>query len=72
MRIQAYMGALTLLLLIGMVVARMAMLRRHGIAAMQFGKLDRTDFHIPPFALFYFYLVFAHAFGWPSPAQNVR
>ena len=27
------------------------------------GKLDRTDFLIPPFALFYFYLVFAAAFG---------
>jgi hypothetical protein len=66
------MGALTLLLLIGMVAVRAAMLRRHGIAAMQFGKLDSTGFNIPPFALFYFYLVFAHAFGWPFPAQNVR
>ena len=33
---------------------------------MNFGKLDRTDFLIPPFALFYFYLVFAAAFGWPT------
>ena len=33
---------------------------------MKFGKLDKSDFLIPPFALFYFYLVFANAFGWPT------
>ena len=32
---------------------------------MHFGKLDKTDFLIPPVALFYFYTVFAAAFGWP-------
>ena len=30
---------------------------------MHFGNIDKTDFLIPPFALFYFYLVFAHAFN---------
>ena len=63
-------AVLTILLLIGMVVSRALMLKRQGIAAMQFGKLDRTDFLIPPFALFYFYLVFAHAFGWPTLAHQ--
>ena len=32
---------------------------------MHFGKLDKTDFLIPPVALFYFYTLFAAAFGWP-------
>ena len=60
-----------MIVMVGMVIVRVQMLKRQGVAAMQFGKLDRTDFFIPPFALFYFYLVFAHAFGWPSPAQSV-
>ena len=60
-----YFGALTIVLMMGIVVTRVSMLRRRGIAAMQFGKLDKTDFLIPPFALFYFYLVFAHAFNLP-------
>lgn len=33
---------------------------------MKFGQLDKTDFMIPPFALFYFYLIFAAAFGLPT------
>ena len=32
---------------------------------MHFGKIDKTDFLIPPFALFYFYTVFAAAFDLP-------
>jgi protein-S-isoprenylcysteine O-methyltransferase Ste14 len=41
-------------------------MKRMGIQAMQFGKIDKTDFLIPPFALFYFYLVFAAAFKLPT------
>ena len=58
-----------MIVMVGMVIARVQMSKRQGVEAMQFGKLDRTDFLIPPFALFNFYLVFAHAFGWPSPAR---
>jgi hypothetical protein len=36
----------------GMVAAQAAMLHGRGVAAMQFGKLDKTDFLIPPLALF--------------------
>lgn len=61
-----YFGALTIVLLLAMVLIRVGMLRRRGVRAMQFGKLDKTDFLIPPFALFYFYLVFAAAFGLPT------
>ncbi len=67
----AILAALTLVLLIVTVVTRVLWLRRQGVAAMRFGKTDRTDFLIPPFALFYFYLVFAHAFGWPTVAHSV-
>ncbi|HKF07467.1 MAG TPA: hypothetical protein VKB89_01910 [Xanthobacteraceae bacterium] len=33
---------------------------------MKFGNIDKTDFLIPPFALFYFYALFAAAFHWPT------
>ncbi len=66
-----YLGALTLVLLVGMVVMRVLLLRRQGVAAMSFGKTHKTDFFIPPFALLYFYLVFAHAFGWPTLSRQV-
>ena len=63
---QSYFAVLTILLMLGMVLTRVSILRRRGIAAMHFGNIDKTDFLIPPFALFYFYLVFAHAFHWPA------
>jgi len=61
-----YFAALTIVLLLGMVVTRALLLKRKGIEAVQFGKIDKTDFLIPPFALFYFYLVFANTFNWPT------
>jgi protein-S-isoprenylcysteine O-methyltransferase Ste14 len=61
-----YFAVLTIVLMLGMVLTRVLFLRRKGIAAMQFGKIDKTDFLIPPFALFYFYLVFANAFTLPT------
>jgi protein-S-isoprenylcysteine O-methyltransferase Ste14 len=63
---ESYLGALTVLLLLGMVLTRVQLLKRSGITAFKFGELDKTDFLIPPFALFYFYLIFANAFGWPT------
>jgi hypothetical protein len=39
-----YLGALTIVLLIGMVLTRVALLKRRGISAMKFGEIDRTDF----------------------------
>ncbi len=61
-----YFAALTFIVLIGMVLTRVLLMKRKGMEAMNFGKIDKTDFLIPPFALFYFYLVFAHAFHFPS------
>jgi protein-S-isoprenylcysteine O-methyltransferase Ste14 len=60
-----YLAALTIVLLLGTVLGRVLLLRRTGTRAMHFGKLDKTDFLIPPVALFYFYTLFATAFGWP-------
>jgi protein-S-isoprenylcysteine O-methyltransferase Ste14 len=63
---QGYLGALTIVLMLGMVVTRTLMLRRRGVEAMNFGKTHKTDLLIPPFALFYIYLVFANAFQLPT------
>ncbi len=41
------------------------MLRRLDTNAIHFGQLDKTDFLILPFVLFYFYTIFAAAFGLP-------
>ena len=65
-----YFAALTLVLVVGLVLSRVVMLRRRGIRAMRFGQLDKRDFLIPPFALFYFYLVFAAAFDLPTVSRQ--
>lgn len=61
-----YLAALTVVFMIGLVLTRVMLLKRKGIEAFNFGKIDKTDFLIPPFALFYFYLIFAHAFNLPT------
>jgi protein-S-isoprenylcysteine O-methyltransferase Ste14 len=61
-----YLAALTIVLMFGMVVTRLLLMKRQGIAAMKFGDTHKSDFLIPPFALFYFYLVFAAALGLPT------
>ncbi|MFZ0546888.1 MAG: isoprenylcysteine carboxylmethyltransferase family protein [Candidatus Promineifilaceae bacterium] len=55
-----------MILLFGMVLGRVLLLRSKGIEAMNFGKTDKSDFLLPPFALFYFYLIFAAAFNLPT------
>jgi protein-S-isoprenylcysteine O-methyltransferase Ste14 len=65
-----YFAVLTILLMIAMVVTRVQMLKRRGVEAMNFGKLDKTDFLIPPFALFYFYTIFAAAFQLPIVSRQ--
>ena len=67
---QGYFGALTIVILIGMVVTRVLLMKRKGLEALQFGKMDKTDFLIPPFALFYFYLVFANTFSLPTVSKQ--
>jgi protein-S-isoprenylcysteine O-methyltransferase Ste14 len=61
-----YFAALTIALLFGMVLTRVLLMKRKGVQAMHFGKTNKTDFLILPFALFYFYIVFAAAFNLPA------
>ena len=61
-----YLGALTIVVLLGTVMTRVFLLKRQGVKAMKFGDTDKTDFLIIPFAFFYFYIVFAGAFHWPA------
>ena len=67
---QRYFGALTIVLLFGMVWVRVLLMRRKGIRAVNFGRIDKTDFLIRPFALFYFYTVFAAAFNFPIVSRQ--
>jgi membrane associated rhomboid family serine protease len=50
--------------MLGMVITRILRLKKQGIEAINFGKLDKPDFLIPPFALFCFYIVFAATFNF--------
>lgn len=68
---QRYLAALTMVLLLGMVLTRVLLLRRKGIQAIHFGNIDKKDFLIPPFALFYFYIVFSAAFNFPTVSRHV-
>jgi hypothetical protein len=65
-----YVGALAIVLLLGMVLSQVFLLKHRGIKAMKFGSTDETDFLIPPFAFFSFYVLFATAFGWPNVAAH--
>ena len=67
---QRYFAVLTIVLMLGMVLIRAWTLKRKGIQALKFGKLDKKDFLIPPFALFYFYLVFSAAFNFPTVSRQ--
>jgi protein-S-isoprenylcysteine O-methyltransferase Ste14 len=49
---------------------RLAIMRRNGIDAMHFGKIDKKDFLILPFVLFYFYLVIGAAAALPLPSRQ--
>ena len=67
---QKYVAALTILLVVGMVWVRVLLMRSKGIKAVHFGAVDKTDFLMPPFALFYFYVVFANAFNFPAVSRQ--
>jgi protein-S-isoprenylcysteine O-methyltransferase Ste14 len=67
---QSYLAVATIVLMLGMVMSRALMMKRSGIDAMNFGNIDKTDFLIPPFALFYFYLIVANAFHLPTVSSQ--
>jgi protein-S-isoprenylcysteine O-methyltransferase Ste14 len=68
--ITSWIAALTLMVMVGLVLVRALLMRRRGIRALKFGAIDRKDFLIPPFALFYLYLIFARALHLPTPAHR--
>jgi len=61
-----YFGAVILVLSPVIVLTRVFLLKKRGIHAMKFGNIDKTDFLILPFVLFYFYVVLAAALNWPA------
>ena len=63
---QNYLAALTIVLFLGIVLARTLIMNRKGIRAIYFANLDKKDILIPPFVLFYFYMIFAGAFNLPA------
>ena len=65
-----YFAALTVILLIGMVLSRVLLMNRQGIKALKFGSIDKKDFLIPPFGLFYFYIIFAESFPLPAVSSQ--
>jgi hypothetical protein len=50
---QRYFAVLTIVLLLVMVLIRTLMLKEKGIRVVHFGRIDKKDFLIPPFALLY-------------------
>ncbi len=61
-----YFAVITIVLMLGMVLTRALLMKKKGIEAMNFAKIDRTDFLILPFAFFYFYIVFSATFNFPT------
>jgi protein-S-isoprenylcysteine O-methyltransferase Ste14 len=65
-----HFAILTIILMLGMVLIRSLLMKKQGIEAINFGKIDKTDFLIPPLALFYFYIVFAATFNFPTVSTH--
>ncbi len=63
---QHYLAVLTMVLLIGMVFTRARLLSNKGTKAFKFAEIDKKDFLILPFVLFYLYLIIASAFSLPT------
>jgi protein-S-isoprenylcysteine O-methyltransferase Ste14 len=68
---QKYFAAAAIILMVTMVIVRVRLLKRQGIKAMRFGEIDKKDYLIPPFAFFYFYLIFANAFSLPTIGYQI-
>ena len=49
-----------------LVILRSRLMKAEGIKTFHFGSMDKKDFLIVPFALFYFYLIIANVFGLPK------
>ena len=67
---QKYFGLFIIVLFIIIVIIRNFTLKKQGIEALEFGRKDKKDFFILPFAILYFYLITANTFNLPTiPGQ---
>jgi protein-S-isoprenylcysteine O-methyltransferase Ste14 len=67
-----YSGIIFISLFAAIVILRNFNLKSQGIDAIEFGKKDKKDFLIIPFAIFYFYIISANAFDYTSvPNQKL-
>ncbi|MDR0782378.1 MAG: isoprenylcysteine carboxylmethyltransferase family protein [Propionibacteriaceae bacterium] len=71
MAIQGWIVAAAFLGLIALVLSRVVMMRRRGIAAFLFGATHKSDAVIIPCVLAVIYCLIAPAFGWPIWAPLV-
>lgn len=51
---------------------RVIQLKKVGIQAFLFGKMDKKDFIIPPFVAFYIYILLGSTFQWPIPGTELN
>lgn len=63
---QGYCALAAFGLLVALVISRVLLLRRLGIHAFKFGKMDKRDYLITPFVLFFLYVSFAGTVGLPQ------
>jgi len=68
---QGYFAVFALALLILFVLLRSYQMKKFGIKALHFGKIDKKDFLIPPFVLLYIYLIIANIFNLPKFGQTL-
>lgn len=62
---QGYLAILALGLTVAMVIVRVLYLRSIGIEAFHFGRSNKSDYLLPPLALFYVYTIVAAALDLP-------
>lgn len=59
---QGYIAVTTITLFIILVIIRSIQLKKFGIKVFKFGKMDKKDFIIPPFALLLLYVIISNVF----------
>lgn len=62
---QGYFAIGALVLMVSFVLFRSSRMKKRGVKALHFGKMDKKDFLIPPFVLLYLYLIIANTFDLP-------
>jgi len=63
---KGYFAILALILMVFFVLVRSRQMKKMGIKAFLFGRMDKKDFLIPPFIFLYFYLIVANVFNLPK------